>query len=252
MADAVEDRHLKLTGEFDCDATPLATLRHSTSHVMAQAVKRLWPDVKVDDRPRHRGRLLLRLREGGAVRAGGPRQDRRRDARDHQGEHAVRAAGDVARGRDRVLPRARRVLQGRDHRGHRRAHGVALPAGRLHRPVPRPARAVDGRHQGLQAPLVVRRVLARRREEPDAVAHLRHGVAHEGRSRPVPLAARGSEEARPPQARARARPLHLQRGLAGRALLAAERLDDRARAREVRARGARRRAATRRSPRRSS
>jgi threonyl-tRNA synthetase len=47
MADAVEDRHLKLTGEFDCDATPLATLRHSTSHVMAQAVKRLWPGVKV-------------------------------------------------------------------------------------------------------------------------------------------------------------------------------------------------------------
>jgi len=47
MADAVEDRHLKLTGEFDCDATPLATLRHSTSHVMAQAVKRLWPDTKV-------------------------------------------------------------------------------------------------------------------------------------------------------------------------------------------------------------
>jgi threonyl-tRNA synthetase len=47
MADAVENRHLKLTGEFDCDATPLATLRHSTSHVMAQAVKRLWPDVKV-------------------------------------------------------------------------------------------------------------------------------------------------------------------------------------------------------------
>src|SRR5947199_5427675 len=47
MADAVEDRHLKLTGEFGCDTTPLATLRHSTSHVMAQAVKRLWPDVKV-------------------------------------------------------------------------------------------------------------------------------------------------------------------------------------------------------------
>jgi len=47
MAEAEEDRHLKLTGEFDCDATPLATLRHSTSHVMAQAVKRLWPGVKV-------------------------------------------------------------------------------------------------------------------------------------------------------------------------------------------------------------
>ena len=33
--------------EFDCDPSPLATLRHSTSHVMAQAVKRLYPDVKV-------------------------------------------------------------------------------------------------------------------------------------------------------------------------------------------------------------
>jgi threonyl-tRNA synthetase len=47
MAETEEERHLKLTGEFDCDATPLATLRHSTSHVMAQAVKRLFPDVKV-------------------------------------------------------------------------------------------------------------------------------------------------------------------------------------------------------------
>src|SRR5215467_7346056 len=47
MAVSEEDRHLRLTGEFDCDATPLATLRHSTSHVMAQAVKRLFPDVRV-------------------------------------------------------------------------------------------------------------------------------------------------------------------------------------------------------------
>jgi threonyl-tRNA synthetase len=47
MAESEEDRHLKLTGEFDCDPTPLSTLRHSTSHVMAQAVKRLFPDVRV-------------------------------------------------------------------------------------------------------------------------------------------------------------------------------------------------------------
>jgi threonyl-tRNA synthetase len=47
MAEAEEERHLKLTGEFDCDPTPLSTLRHSTSHVMAQAVKRLFPEVKV-------------------------------------------------------------------------------------------------------------------------------------------------------------------------------------------------------------
>jgi threonyl-tRNA synthetase len=47
MADSEEDRHLKLAGSFDCDPSPLPTLRHSTSHVMAQAVKRLFPDVKV-------------------------------------------------------------------------------------------------------------------------------------------------------------------------------------------------------------
>jgi threonyl-tRNA synthetase len=47
MAESEEERHLKLTGEFDCDPTPLSTLRHSTSHVMAQAVKRLFPEVKL-------------------------------------------------------------------------------------------------------------------------------------------------------------------------------------------------------------
>ena len=47
MAEAEEDRHLKLTGEFDCDPSPLSTVRHSTSHVMAEAVRRLFPDVKV-------------------------------------------------------------------------------------------------------------------------------------------------------------------------------------------------------------
>src|SRR6266487_1591136 len=47
MAESEEERHLKLSGEFDCVPEPLPTLRHSTSHVMAQAVKRLFPEVKV-------------------------------------------------------------------------------------------------------------------------------------------------------------------------------------------------------------
>ena len=42
-----EERHLKFAGDFDCLPEPLPTLRHSTSHVMAQAVKRLFPEVKV-------------------------------------------------------------------------------------------------------------------------------------------------------------------------------------------------------------
>ncbi|MGH7392774.1 MAG: threonine--tRNA ligase [Candidatus Rokuibacteriota bacterium] len=47
MAEAEAERHLTLTGEFDCDPAPLSTLRHSTAHVMAQAVKRLFSDVKL-------------------------------------------------------------------------------------------------------------------------------------------------------------------------------------------------------------
>src|SRR5215813_7091747 len=47
MAESEEDRHLKLAGEFDCVPEPLPTVRHSTSHVMAQAVKQLFPDVRV-------------------------------------------------------------------------------------------------------------------------------------------------------------------------------------------------------------
>jgi len=51
MAESEEDRHLKFAGEFDCVPEPLPTLRHSTSHVMAQAVKRLFPEVKVSIGP---------------------------------------------------------------------------------------------------------------------------------------------------------------------------------------------------------
>src|SRR6266545_3067560 len=42
-----EDRHLKLAGEADCAPEPLPTLRHSTAHLMAQAVKQIFPEVKV-------------------------------------------------------------------------------------------------------------------------------------------------------------------------------------------------------------
>jgi threonyl-tRNA synthetase len=47
MGESEEERHLSLSGEFDCAPEPLPTLRHSSSHVMAQAVRRLFPDVKV-------------------------------------------------------------------------------------------------------------------------------------------------------------------------------------------------------------
>ena len=114
MADAEEARHLNLAGEFDCDPEPLPTLRHSTSHVMAQAVKRLFPRGEGRHRPRDRGRLLLRLPEGGAVHARGSRAHRGHHARDRQGRLPVHARGDAARPGHRVLRGARRAVQGGD------------------------------------------------------------------------------------------------------------------------------------------
>ncbi len=42
-----EDRHLRFEGESDCEPAPMPTLRHSCSHIMAQAVKQLFPEVKL-------------------------------------------------------------------------------------------------------------------------------------------------------------------------------------------------------------
>ena len=47
MINSEEERHLKLAGESDCAPEPLPTLRHSTAHLMAQAVKQIFPEVKV-------------------------------------------------------------------------------------------------------------------------------------------------------------------------------------------------------------
>jgi threonyl-tRNA synthetase len=47
MINSEEDRHLTLAGEADCAPEPLPTLRHSTAHLMAQAVTQIFPEVKV-------------------------------------------------------------------------------------------------------------------------------------------------------------------------------------------------------------
>ena len=56
----------------------------------------------------------------------------------------------------------------------------------VHRPVPRPARARHRPARPLQAHAGRRRLLAGRREEPDAPAHLRHGVGVEEGPRRAP------------------------------------------------------------------
>ena len=77
--------------------------------------------------------------------------------------------------------------------------------------MPRPAPADHQADPGVQADAQRRGVLAGRREEQAAPAHLRHRVGEQGGARGAPAPDRGGRAARPPQARPRARPLLLPR-----------------------------------------
>ena len=74
-------------------------------------------------------------------------------------------------------------LAARGARRHADAADDLLPAGPVHRPVPRPARREHRQDRPVQAARHGRRVLARRREAPDAPAHLRHGLGDPGGAR---------------------------------------------------------------------
>ena len=201
----------------------LGPMRHSAAHVLAEAVLDLFPGTKlgigpvIDDgfyydlllprplTPDDLPAIEARMRESIAA------------------DHPVRAERDDAGRGARVHRRARPAVQGRDHRRPRwpppsatarRPADDLLPAGTVHRPVSRPARRQHRQDRSVQAARHGRRVLARRREAPDAPAHLRHGLGDPGGARPVPVATRGGEEARPPPARRPARPVQLPRRLA--------------------------------------
>ena len=77
--------------------------------------------------------------------------------------------------------------------------------------MPRPAPADHQADPGVQADALRRGVLARRREEQAAPAHLRHRLGVQGGARGAPAPARGGRAPRPPQARPRPRPLLLPR-----------------------------------------
>ena len=53
------DARLQIITAKDEDGVEI--IRHSTAHLLAQAVKQLFPDCASDHRPGHRKRLLLRF-----------------------------------------------------------------------------------------------------------------------------------------------------------------------------------------------
>ena len=239
----------------------LGPMRHSAAHVLAEAVMDLFPGTKlgigpvIDDgfyydlllprplTPDDLPAIEARMRE--SIAADYPFELSEMTPEEARAFMVERDQPFKVEIIDDLLAAAKRD-------GTPDAADDLLPPGPVHRPVPRPARGQHRQDRSVQAARHGRCVLARRREAPDAPAHLRHRLGDPGAARRLPVASRGGEEARPSTAGRPARPVQLPRRLARLGLLAPQGPDDlaNARGRDARAPGATR--ATRRSARRSS
>ena len=199
----------------DKDADGLELIRHSTAHLLAYAVKELFPDAQVTIGPV--------IENGFYYDFAYKRPFTPEDLAAIEAKMTELAKKDEPVTR-RVLPRDEAVAHFNAMGEAYKAEIIArIPAGEdvsLYREgafedlcrgphVPR-----TGKLQALQADEGRRRLLARRLEQRDAAAHLRHGLGDQGRAAAVPAHARGGREARPPQARPRARPVPHRRGRA--------------------------------------
>ena len=192
LAAAVDDGDVVEAVAID-SADGRSILRHSTAHVMAQAVQDLFPGTLLGIGPPIENGFYYDFGAAAPVHARRPQADREADARDRQGGPDLPAPGRHRRrrprraGRRAVQARADRAQGGIERNGRgvgrgrrRRADHLRQPASRriarVEGPVPRAAPADDPRHPGVQADAQRRRLLAGQREEPAAAAHLRHRV----------------------------------------------------------------------------
>ena len=178
-----------LTTRDTQDPDALAVLRHSAAHLLAEAVRRLYPGVKVAIGPPIENGFYYDFEfptpisdaDLEAIEA-----EVQRELGEGRAWEREEITADEAR--ERFDGRGR-ALQGRARR-HRRGRDLALHPGRLHRSLPRPAPADLGADQGVQAHLARRRLLARRLGEHPADADLRDGVLQPEGPRRAPRAAR--------------------------------------------------------------
>ena len=230
------DAKIEIVTEKSPDA--LDIIRHSTAHLLAQATQRLFPDTQVTIGPVVENGFYYDFARKTPFTPDDLIEDRSGDEEDRCREFAGAAFGDGERRRDQILQREGRNLQGANHRRHHSAgrRNFAVRAGRVGRSMPRPARAEHEQAEGVQADESRRRVLARRSEQRNASARLRHGVDQRKRSERLSASARRSREARSPQTRQAARSVsHAGRG-AGSGVLASEGMVDLAGRRAIHAR----------------
>ena len=160
------------------------TYWHTCSHVLAQAVKRLHPEVKLRDRSFDRQRLLLRLRRAVCLHARGswkswrPRCARSARKSSSSSASSCRATEAIKYMEEKNEPYKVELINDLPVDA---AHFVLHP-GRVHRPLRRPASGLHRTHQGQrhQADGLQRGLLARRLQPSDAAENLRRCVPEEG------------------------------------------------------------------------
>ena len=189
------------------DARALELIRHDAAHVLAEAVQSLWPGTQVTIGP--------------VIENGFYYDFFRNEPFTPEDFAAIEKKMREIIARDKpftkeVWNREKTKQVFRDKGENFKVELVdAIPGdqtdqdllpGRLVRSLPRPAHDVHRQdRQRVQADEGRGRLLARRQQQSDADADLRHGVRKTGRARRLSEADRGSRKARPPQARPRAR-----------------------------------------------
>ena len=208
------------------DPDALYVLRHSSAHLLAEAVRRLYPGVKVAigppidqgfyydfefpepiteaDLERIEAEVKREIAEGREWSREATTADEARARFGAEGETYKVELVDTAEGEISLYTQS--------HNGS--AEFTDLCRG--------PHLQNAGPIKALKLTGLAGALLARRREEQAADPHLRHRVLQPGRPRRAPRAARGGPRPRPPPARRPARPLPLLRHLAGLAVLAPE------------------------------
>jgi threonyl-tRNA synthetase len=175
------ERRRPLAIVTDKDADGLEIIRHSTAHLLAYAVKELFPEAQVTIGPVIENGFYY---DFAYKRPFTPEDlvaiEKRMAELARRTSRSSAACCRATRPWRTSRPWAS-TTRPRSSPASRPARTCPVPRGRLRGPVPRPARAEHGQAQALQADEGGRRLLARRPPQRDAAAHLRHGLGEQGR-----------------------------------------------------------------------
>ena len=199
----VIDRDASLAIVTDKDPEGLDVIRHSTAHLLAYAVKELFPDAQVTIGPVIEDGFYYDFSYKRPVHARGPRGHREADGRAREEGRAGRAHGDAARRRGQVLRDAwASTTRPRSSRRSRATSTISLyREGGFIDLCRGPHVPSTGKLKVFKLMKVAGAYWRGDSKQRDAAADLRHRVGEEGGPRRVPHAHRGGGEARPPQAR---------------------------------------------------